>query len=358
MKHAKEKAEGEQSGRGRGRGKGRGRGRGGKGRGKARVDDSSQVAGQSGKSSKRKQDKEDTNQDCAKKTRRSKVQTQQDKDWNAEWDGHWCEEWGEDWEQGWNQPEKDWDRYAWWDGKDSLSKIAEQKEGNGATQEPANETTTKAAPKSRTKSEAAPKGSAKSQAAPKRSAKSKAVPKPKAKSEAAPKGSPKAKAVRANKATSSKPKGNQPDKAKSTKTNGESKVETPKKRKPSQVFNITTPRPDMVAEAAAMLVTFGETLVDVEQDNMRTAIRSQLSGSESCSLNIYWSRNAVGLKCSTVKKDIAYFRAATHAGPLTARMGIACKAADLLVARTHVKYFSKSSVHDFFGDDLHISMYI
>lgn len=277
LKHVKDTEE-KQTGRGRGRGKGRGRGRArGKGSGKSSADDSQAT------SSKRK-GKEDSDQGNAKKTRRSKVQTQQDQDWQGEWDGHWREEWGEDWETGWHHAGKSWDSYAWWDGKESLSKIAKQEAGTGE-QTPATETTSKAAqklktaPKTSEKPKAAPKTSAKSEQASKAKEKDKKPPKTKATSEAAPK------------AASSKPGENKPNRSKSKRVHVESKDEAPKKRKLAKVISTKTPKSDMVAAATTMLVTFGEDMVDVKEENMRKAIRSQLSGSP-----VHWTSIGQGLQ--------------------------------------------------------------
>ena len=65
----------------------------------------------------------------------------------------------------------------------------------------------------------------------------------------------------------------------------------------------------------------------------KKAMRMRLAGfSNTCRLNVYWSRTAVGLTCRAEKTDLAYFHSRNKACPEKFRMAAAHKAAEMLAA--------------------------
>jgi len=80
------------------------------------------------------------------------------------------------------------------------------------------------------------------------------------------------------------------------------------------------------------IMSFMKGFQDLKEDTqIRQAMRMRLACfSNTCRLNVYWSRTAVGLTCRAEKTDLAYFQSRNKACPEKFRMAAAHKAAEML----------------------------
>ena len=80
------------------------------------------------------------------------------------------------------------------------------------------------------------------------------------------------------------------------------------------------------------IMSFMKGFQDLKEDTqIRQAMRMRLACfSNTCRLNVYWSRTAVGLTCRAEKTDLAYFQSRNKVCPEKFRMAAAHKAAEML----------------------------
>ena len=316
LKHAAGGDDGDQGGRkGRGKGKGKGRGRG-RGRGGKGGNDDPKPRNQSKRKDESKHDEEDTK----RKTKRSKTADPKGGDWNQEWQDHWVEEWGEDWEaQGWNQADKSWGACAWWDGNKSISDLKhETPQAVDANAEQRDNTK---------KTHSKGKGSTS-----KTPAASSSGTSPAAKSK--PKGKEQAKK---NSKVLHKPAAAKP--RRTTRTDDKVVAKAAKEKETEQKTNKEIPEeviyvPVGQKKQVKTMVEFWKRIQNIapkDQEDTKFAIKTLLLTPTHCSLNIYWSRGSVGVKCCTLKKDFAYFTCTKDNRTWQTRMAIACKAAEIMV---------------------------
>lgn len=85
--------------------------------------------------------------------------------------------------------------------------------------------------------------------------------------------------------------------------------------------------------------TFLNEVSEVEDDNVRTELRSKLSEQKDCQLSVYWTRPAVGVRIKSTTKDLAYvsfsFTSNDPDVPKKLVVGATLIVADLLATHQH-----------------------
>lgn len=308
LKHATAGQDGDQGGgRGRGRGRGKGRGRG-RGAGKGGNDDPKPKS-----RSKRKDEDKHEEEDTKNTKKRTKKADPKHTDPNQEWYQHWVNEWGEDWEgQGWNQADKRWDEYAWWDGNKSIDELKRE------TTPPVDAPVDTPPEASNSKAPAA--------------SSSKTSPAAKSKGERKEKVKKVEKAFRRPAAAKAPQKTDkvvaQADKEKKTE---KKKGPTGEAEVPEEIIRVPVGQKKQVKA----MVEFWKRIQSIapnKDEDTKFALQMILQTPTNCTLNVYWSRGSVGVKCCTLKKDFAYFtcpKAENRTWQM--RMAISCKAAEIMV---------------------------
>lgn len=349
--------------RGRGRGRGKGRGRGGRGISKG-VDDGSE------KETKPKSTKAKKNQDTAQerdpKDQKITCNTGKGK---VIWFGYTLDEWaawGTDgaWSQTFDeQKDKEawaWDSTAYWDQRNSAYALNESQQPSGSSQATSRRQTAKTAnPASKRKNTLEDEDN-------------KSDLKPKAKKGkntldvenaevAGKKDKPKKTKKQAATHDLNKKKKDEPESkscSHSTKRKQKDQVEQTEeaatKQKKKRIATTFSYQPDTGAGSSTdkvewskvleptyegrvqEILKFIEMVKDVKGDNKYEVLRFRLAYfSNTCRMNVYWTRVAVGLTYRTEKTDVGYFRSPTMDCSEFHRMAAAFKAAEMLATCRH-----------------------
>lgn len=306
--------EGEEGQGGRGRGKGRGRGRG---RGRSRG--STQVMKRPASASRQKAPPPDPDANWAA--------------WGTD------EGWEMAYEYGWENEEWAWDSYAWWEAEYGKYKLAEE-----SNQVPGDSSHRNADGKRYRKSK-------KTKELPEQAKESMKKKKKNDKDEETGAAAEMlASAASAHSKKKRKEHGNEADRPARTepKTNQKrkdglespSRAESKKRRssKPvlSEQVKVHRSFPNTDYGIVEEIMAFVKAAGKVQDEQVRTELRSRLAEHKDCTLSVYWTRPAVGLRFKGTTKDVAYISMAVYSEPNTPKtfiLGATLIVADLLAAR-------------------------
>lgn len=262
--------------------------------------------------------------------------------WQDEWEEHWYEEWGDDWDwTNWEEDGKEWDKYAWAEGKASLNeidpagKVPGKRKGRRVEEshheqckKPKNTETKKAPEETKRKRDDEQKEATASAS--------------KAKKGSAPKAGTSVEATGSSEA---------PKKTKNKDKVANTAASKDKEKKPRRSSKTDEQKDDSAChkvpetregqhKAMIKFAKMFEQFEDVEE--VKQGIRDALTTTSHVRLNIYWTRNSVGIRSHLEERDVAFISLGGARGvSKTARIAITCKAADILVPRLNLVSFPK-----------------
>lgn len=264
-----------ETGRGRGRGKGRGRGRG-------RTAPQTRLTKKNPDPADNKRKPSKTSDTPAVAARKTKKQKEYDGDWEGDWSQHWEDEWGYDWDhETWGDNSKNWDSYAWYEGKRSLSELNDAQES-------------------------------------KRKAKAKA------------------KASKEDEPKKEKQKGKTPKVEQEKAEEKATRKGQSKKVKTSNAATASDEVPQTHDALLSILVSFGKRWVGIPWEEAKPGIRGALLKASACNTNIYWTRCSAGVRSKNEQQNVGYFSISDGDLEWGPRMAMVAKCAELLATRKHI----------------------